>query len=215
MTAPTATRLLLLAPIAWIPIALVHPTGGASAYESLHDKVALWTGIHFAQLVLTLGVAALLWMLLEGSTALAARAARAAIPIYLVMFSAYDSITGIGSGLAVRHANGVSGAEREGAADAAHYLLTNRFSADLSPLHLVATAALAVAVIGTALVLRDRGVERQIWLPIAVGTLIVTHAGPATAIGAASLAFGAWGALRHQPVRHPAQTASRVTTPVS
>jgi hypothetical protein len=194
MTSTARIRLLLLAPVAWIPLALVHPMGGDDAYAVLHDKVALWTGIHFAQLVLALAVAALLWLLLEGRTTTAARVARVALPIYLVMFSAYDGITGIGSGMAVHHANSTSGPARAGAADTAQYLLTNRFSADLSPLHLTATVALLVAIIGTALALRHDGVRRAAWLPLAFGVLLATHAGATTAIGAACIALGAWQA---------------------
>jgi hypothetical protein len=194
MTSTARIRLLLLAPVAWIPLALVHPMGGDDAYSVLHDKVALWTGIHFAQLVLALGVAALLWLLLEGRSTMAARVARVALPIYLVTFSAFDGITGIGSGMAVHHANSTTGPARAGAADTAQYLLTNRFSADLSPLHLTATAALLVAIVGTALALRHDGVRRAAWLPLAFGVLLATHAGAATAVGAACIVLGAWHA---------------------
>jgi hypothetical protein len=209
MTIRTTTRLLLLAPIAWIPIALLHPMGGQSAYEALHDKIGLWVGIHFAQLAFALGVAALLWCLLDGLTTRGARAARVSLPIYLVTFAAYDGITGIGTGLVVKHANGATGAAREGAADAADYLLMNQISADLSPLHVISSVALVVAFIGTALALRTHGVARRVWLPVAFGLLIAMHAGPGTALGAACLAAGAWGATTVTTAVRSADAADR------
>jgi len=195
MTPRRSTNLLLLAPIAWIVVALVHPMGDWNAYDGLHDKVALWTGIHFAQLALSLAVAALLWILLQGAEGLAARAARVALPIYLVSFAAFDSVTGIGSGLVIKHANGASGGDRTAAGDAAHYLATNRFSADLSPLHVIATSAFVIAVLGTAHTLRNAGFPRRAWLPLGLGVLLAMHAGPGAAVGAAALAVGAWFAL--------------------
>jgi hypothetical protein len=199
ITRTDRTRWLLLAPVAWIGLALVHPMGGDDAYALLRDKVALWAGVHYAQLVFSLCVAVVLWRLLDAHHAvssLAARAARVALPIYLVAFAAYDSTTGIGSAMAVHHANSTTDpAARQGAADTVHYLLTNRFSADLSPLHVIASVSFAVAIIGTALVLRHAGLRRSAWLPLAFGVFLTMHAGVGAAIGAACLAVGAWRAL--------------------
>ena len=50
-----------------------------------------------------------------------------------MVFSTYDSVAVLGSGLAVRHANGLEGAEQAGAASTADYLLNIRLAGDLSP----------------------------------------------------------------------------------
>jgi hypothetical protein len=112
----TAPQLLLLAvPLVWVVVALVHPQGNGDVYDYLDDKVALWLGVHFAQLVLALGLALAFWVLLLGRAGTAATLARLALPVWLVAFSAFDSVTGLASGLAVHHANGLDGPEQAGA----------------------------------------------------------------------------------------------------
>ncbi len=104
-------RFLVAVPLAWVVVALVHPQGSGDVYEGLRDEVGLWIGVHLAQPVLAIGLAAVLWTLLLGKRGTAATVARCAIPVWLVSFTAFDSIAGLASGLAVQHANGLAGAE--------------------------------------------------------------------------------------------------------
>jgi hypothetical protein len=185
---PGRTALLVGIPLAWIVVALLHPQGDGDVYDYLDDKVGLWLGVHFAQPVLALGVAAVLWMLLAGRTGTAATVARVAIPVWLVSFAVFDSVTGIASGLAVRHANGLDGPEQQGAGSTADYLVDNRITADFSPVWFVQAAALLTAVISTALVLRSAGASRAVFVTMLIGALLVFHAGPAAAVGLVALA---------------------------
>jgi hypothetical protein len=175
-------------PLLWIVVALLHPQGDGDVYDYLDDKVGLWLGVHFAQPVLSLGVAAVLWMLLAGRTGTAATVARVALPVWLVSFAVFDSVTGIASGLAVHHANGLEGPEQQGAASTVEYLVDNRITADFSPVWFVQAAALLTAVIATALVLRAAGASRAVFVAMLIGTLLVFHAGPIAAVGLVALA---------------------------
>ena len=172
----------------WIVVALLHPQGDGDVYDYLDDKVGLWLGVHFAQPVLSLGVAAVLWMLLAGRTGTAATVARVALPVWLVSFAVFDSVTGIASGLAVHHANGLEGPEQQGAESTVEYLVDNRITADFSPVWFVQAAALLTAVIATALVLRAAGASRAVFVAMLIGTLLVFHAGPIAAVGLVALA---------------------------
>ena len=67
-----------------------------------------WLGVHFAQPVLSLGVAAILWTLLSGRVGTAATVARVALPVWLVSFAVFDSVTGLGGGLLSFHAGAVA-----------------------------------------------------------------------------------------------------------
>jgi hypothetical protein len=184
-------------PAAWIVVALVHPMGGAgTVFEELHDKADLWLGVHIAQLVLSLGIAAALWITVRGRTTMAATVTRLAIPVYLVFFAAFDSVTGIASALAIRHANSVAGPAQEGAASTAEYLVTNHFTADLSPVWAIASVALVVAVAGTAMTLRSAGAPRLVWGFALAGVLMTVHAGVLAAAGLAALAVGLYLADR-------------------
>jgi hypothetical protein len=187
---PGRTVFLVGVPLLWIVVALVHPQGQGDAYDFLDDKVGLWLGVHFAQPVLALGVAAVLWMLIAGRTSTAATVARIAVPVWLVSFAVFDSVTGIASGLAVHHANGLEGPEQRGAASTAEYLVDNRITADYSPVWFIASAALLTAVIATALVLRSAGASRAVFVAMLVGGLLVFHAGPIAAVGLVALAVG-------------------------
>jgi hypothetical protein len=129
-----------------------------------------------------------LWMLLAGRTGTAATVARVAIPVWLVSFAVFDSVTGIASGLAVRHANGLDGPEQQGAGSTADYLVDNRITADFSPVWFVQATALLTAVISTALVLRSAGASRAFFVTMLIGALLVFHAGPAAAVGLVALA---------------------------
>jgi hypothetical protein len=189
MTAsPTRTIFLVGVPLVWVAVALLHPQGDGTAYDELNDKVGLWLGVHFAQPVLALGVATVLWMLVAGRASTAALVARVAIPVWLVSFTMFDSVTGLGSGLAVHHANDLDGAEQEGAASTAQYLLENKVTADFSPVWFVQAAALLTAVIAVALVLRSGGASRACLVTMLVGGLLVFHAGPIAAVGLVALA---------------------------
>jgi hypothetical protein len=182
------TVFLVGIPLLWIVVALVHPQGDGDVYESLDDKVGLWLGVHFAQPVLSLGLALILWLLLAGRTSTAATVARVAIPVWLVSFAVFDSVTGIASGLAVHHANGLEGPEQEGAASVAEYLVDNRITADFSLVWLIQAAALLTALIATALVLRSAGASRAVVVAMFIGCLLVFHAGPFAAVGLVALA---------------------------
>ena len=185
---PGRTAFLVGVPLVWVVVALLHPQGDGDVFDYLDDKVGLWLGVHFAQPVLALGVAAVLWMLLAGRTSTAATVARVAIPVWLVSFAVFDSVTGLGSGLAVRHAKDLSGPEQQGAASTAEYLLENKVTGDFSPVWFVQAAALLTAVIATALVLRSAGTSRAVFVTMLIGTLLVFHAGPVAAVGLVALA---------------------------
>lgn len=199
---------LVAIPLVWIVVALVHPMGEGDAYGELDGKVGIWLFVHFAQLVLALGVAFIFWLLLDGRTGTAATAARLAIPVWLVFFAAFDSVTGLATGLAAHHANGLSGAEQAGAASTVDYLMTNRITADFSPVWLLQAAAFLTIVIGTARALRSAGASRRLYLTMLAGTLLVFHAGVIAVLGLLAIAAVIVLADREGFLLRPAQRAA-------
>lgn len=197
---------LVAIPLVWIVVAMVHPMGSGDVYDFLEDKVGIWMFVHFAQLILALGMAFVFWLLLDGLSGTAATAARVALPVWLVAFATFDAVTGLGTGLAVHHANGLDGAEQVGAASTADYLVMNRITADLSPVWVVQAVAVLVVVIGTARALRSAGASRQLYLTMLAGALLVFHAGFIAAVGLVALAAAIVLADREgfmlRPARH-------------
>ncbi|MDQ4133013.1 MAG: hypothetical protein M3179_07355 [Actinomycetota bacterium] len=171
-------RLLVAIPLAWVVVALVHPQGSGDVYEGLQDEVGLWIGVHLAQPVLALGLAAVVWALLGAQRGTAATVARLAIPVWLVSFTMFDSIAGLATGLATRQANALAGADQAGAASAAQYMLDNHFAGSISPVWFIQATALLTIVIATAMVLRSAGASRGLFVAMLVGALHVFHAGP-------------------------------------
>ena len=182
--------LLVGAPIGWIVAVMLHPSASSdSVYEDLASAADRWLLVHFAQLLLTLALGAALWVAVRGRHGLAATITRIAVPVYLVFFSAFDSVAGIASGLAVRHAQSASAADFDGAASTAEYLLMNHMAGDASPLSAVATIALTSAVVGLAMTLRSAGASRLAWMGTLGGVLLNFHgAGPIPAVGLAAFA---------------------------
>ena len=188
-TRPTRPRFhlaVVAAPALWVLVALAHPMGSGSLYPELHDQVPLWLTLHAAQLVLSIGLAAGLWTALRGLHGAAATMARAAIPVYLVFFAAFDSVAGLATGLTIHHANSNSGAVREGAISTADYLMS---AANLSPVNAIGSTAMIFAIAGTAMALRRAGAHRSTWGLLLTGLLGTMHAGGAAAVGFGALAL--------------------------
>jgi hypothetical protein len=185
---PVRAALLVGVVLVWIVVALLHPQGEGEVYDALDDQVGMWLTVHLAQPVLALGVAAGFWMLLANRTGTAATVARVALPVWLVSFAMFDSVTGIATGLAIHHANGLDGAEQQGASSTVQYLADNNVTADFSPVWFVQAATLLIVVIATALALRSAGASRAVFISLLIGCLLVFHQGPAAAVGLAGLA---------------------------
>ncbi len=197
---PTWRRLLLIgAPIGWIGAVLLHPSASPeTVYEDLAAAADRWLLVHFAQLVLTLALGVALWMAVAGRRGLAATITKVAVPVYLVFFSAFDSVAGIATGLVIRHAQTMPAAQVDGAASTTEYLAMNHMTGDLSPLSSIATIALTSAVVGLAMTLRSAGATRLVWMGTFGGVLLNFHgAGPIPAVGLAAFAGAMYLADRH------------------
>jgi hypothetical protein len=197
-TKPTLRRLLLVAvPIAWIAVALLHPDlHPEDAIGTVGDRLDMWITVHVVQLFLAAGLATVLWTVLRGQTSRAATVARAALPIWLVTFAAFDSVTGLASGLAAHHGEPTTGAHYDAINDTAGYLNSNAIAGNLSPIAGLATLSLIIAVGSTALALHRAGARARTSVAMLAGTLLAVHSGPPAALGLAAIAFAVWDADR-------------------
>jgi hypothetical protein len=192
------TLLLVGAPLAWIPIAFLHPAASPdNVYEDLAAAADRWLFVHFAQLVLTLLFGVALWMAVAGRRGMAATITRVAVPVYLVSFAAFDTVAGIATGLVVRHAQTLPAAQIDGAASTTEYLAMNYMTGDFSPLAFISGISLTAAVVGVAMTLRSVGASRVVWIGAFGGVLLNLHAaGVIPAVGLAALATALYLAER-------------------
>ncbi len=82
-----------------------EPTG---IYEDIHNVVGWWIILHILNLFgfALLGLAA--YLLIKEQQGKAATIAKIAIAIFVPTYAGFDSIIGIGTGILIRYANGVS-----------------------------------------------------------------------------------------------------------
>ena len=102
---------LLGVPSLYVLLGLLHPP----ANPELGDETGLFIGLHIAQLFLIIGLAYVLWLLVEGVVNRAATVARALIIPFVVAYTALDAILGIAWGIAAETANDLPSADQQGA----------------------------------------------------------------------------------------------------
>jgi hypothetical protein len=210
MTTNTIVRRTLLAtvPVLWMGVAFLHPSADPETpAASLDGHVGTWIFVHVAQLFLAAGLGALLWTLIRDRTGRAATLVRVTMPIYLVMFAAFDSVVGLATGLILRHDLG------DGAA--VESLISDGIAGNLSLVSQIAQGALLTVIVSTALVLRRAGGSRWVWWPMLGGVLMVMHFGATAAVGLAAIAFAAVQADREGLIAGSARSIALPVTRVN
>ena len=159
--------------IAWVVVALIHPT-------SLTDAdIPTWMVVHIAQLVFAPIIALGILALLKGIEGPAATVARGAAVLWAAWFSAYDAVAGIATGI-------LSGGDARAAGEYlfAHVLITG--------LGWVAPGMWLLVVTSAGLALRASRAPTVIYVALFASALVFTHAGPPAAVGFAALAVALW-----------------------
>ena len=184
-------RLLLLAPpLLLAGLEFFHPQPDETA-QALMEVATWFAGFHVIQLVLT-GLVALSVLLLADSFGRAnAWVTRFGIGVFLVFFSAYDAVAGIGTGLAMRSARDLSAVQQEGVFD-----VVQDWPAVGPPfaLSIIGTLGWVAAVGALALAVRRQGAPRREWSLIGLAAVFLLGGHP---FPAGTLAFGCFfiGAL--------------------
>jgi len=176
-------RVLMLAPpLLLAALEIAHPNPEMDA-QAVMD-VATWFAVfHVIQLVL-IGLVALSVLLLADDFGRAtAWTTRLGIGVFLAFFSAYDTLAGIGTGLAMRSARDLSPEQQEGV-----FTVVKDWPG-VSPvfvLSIVGTGAWVVAVVALALAARRQGAPRREWIFIGLAGVFLLGGHP---FPAGTLAF--------------------------
>ena len=181
-------------PALYILLGLLHPTSN----PELGDETDRFIWVHVAQLFLIMGLAYVLWLLVEGLTNRAARIARALIIPFAVVYTALDAILGIAWGIAAETANDLPVQDQAGAGALIHELI----SGDPDPRGLILYwgagllwLALALAVVAA---LRDTApTGALVLLGLGAAVFMLGHAPPMGPIGMGLFLLGiAWAEFR-------------------
>jgi hypothetical protein len=141
------------APLALAILEIFHPERPNSASDAVEQGVwFMW--FHFIQVPLIGLMALAVYLLTEGLEGRAVRVSRWAIGVFAVFFSAYDAAAGIGTGYALRNAQGVSAGAQEAIYEAVKDMPVVSLIFGLS---IVGTGAWVVALVAAAMALRRAG----------------------------------------------------------
>lgn len=171
---PFRRVLLLLPPLLLAGLEIIHPQPDETV-QALRDVSTWFAGFHVIQLALT-GLVALSVLLLADSFGRAnAWVTRLGIGVFLVFFSAYDAVAGIGTGLAMRSARDLSAVQQEGVFD-----VVKDWPAVGPPfaLSIVGTLGWVAAVGALTLAVRRQGAPRREWILIGLAAVFLLGGHP-------------------------------------
>jgi hypothetical protein len=141
---------LLGTPLALAILEIFHPERPSRASEAVEQGVwFMW--FHFIQVPLIGLIALAVYLLTEGLEGRAASVSRWAIGVFAVFFSAYDAAAGIGTGYALRNAQGLPAEAQEAIYEAVKDMPVLSLIFGLS---IVGSLGWAVALIAVAMALR-------------------------------------------------------------
>jgi hypothetical protein len=176
ISTPITAIALVAVCIAWVVVALIHPT------SLTDDDIPTWMVVHIAQLVFAPIIALGIVALLKGIEGSAATVARGAAVLWAAWFSAYDAVAGIATGIL-----GGGDARAAGEYLFAHPLITG--------LGWVAPGMWLLVVISAVRALRASRAPTVTYVALFASALVFTHAGPPAAVGFAALAVALWSRL--------------------
>ena len=212
-TAPARLMYLVVVPLAYAGLLLFHPIPGDGAIDhALAHDLATWNLVHVAQLgfIGAMG-GAVLW-LVQGIAGRAATVARVAGVVFVLVYGAYETWTGIvtGSLTAATHDLPAGDQPAAGTLIQAHWesgLLGNGSIGAIT-----GSAAWLIAVSAAAIALRGRGAPRgAVIVLIASGVVFApTHVPPAGPLAMALFAVAViWWERSRQAAMDPSLTEER------
>ena len=183
MAKPLRLVLLLLPPLLLAGLETLHPQPEPTVRAML--EVATWFAIfHVIQLVL-IGFVGLSVLLLADTFGRANTwATRIGLGLFLVFFSAYDTLAGIGTGLAMRTARDLSATQQDGV-----LAVVQDWPSLGAPfaLSILGTAGWVIAVGALALTAYRQRTPRRVWIALGLAALFLLGGHP---FPAGTLAFG-------------------------
>jgi hypothetical protein len=182
-----ARRLLLIVPpllLAWLTV--LHPNPDHDA-RALMDASTWFMAYHMIQLPLIGLVAISVFLLADAFGRASAWPVCLGMGVFLVFFSAYDTLAGIGTGLAMRGARGLPDAQQE----AVFELVESWPAAEpwVFWLSVVGTVGWVLALGYLAVTTRAAGASRSQWvlLGLSAGFLLLGHPAPFGTVAFGSL----------------------------
>jgi hypothetical protein len=190
MNTPTAQRrpfspgelaFLIGVPLAWAVLLLFHPGGeGEEVYLDVQDSLTAFMVVHLGMVFFIPLMAVVVYLLLRGVEGTAARVSRIALVPFVVFYSAWETLQGLGVGILVNELKGIPQTEEalrvDLVQDFAEHALIGPFGVFVS----IGSLGLIVAAIAAGVALyRHAGAPVSVAVLLGIsGFLITVHPPP-------------------------------------
>ena len=208
---PAELAFLIGVPLLWAILLLFHPGGeGDQIYLDAQDVVTRFLVVHIGMMLFIPMMAVVVYLLLRGVEGTAAWVSRIALVPFVVFYSAWEVLQGIGVGILVNELNGFPQAgpalREDLVQDFAEHVLIGPFSV----FGTIGSLGLIVAAIAAGIALyRHAGAPISVPVLLAIsGLLITVHPPPYGPIG---LALFIVAVLIYQR----SQSTDRATAPIA
>jgi hypothetical protein len=192
-------------PLAWAVLLLFHPGGeGDQIYADLDGDGTRMLVVHVGTLIFIPLLAFAIYVLLRGNQSTAARISRIALVVFVVFYSAWETLQGIANGILVDKVSALPEAERGMGADLIQEFAESPLARDFGVFSIIGSLALVIATVALGYALRDAGAPR--WAPAVFGVaglLITAHPPPFGPSGLVIFAVAVVVVFRGRPVAEP------------
>ncbi|HYN50092.1 MAG TPA: hypothetical protein VES62_04135 [Thermoleophilaceae bacterium] len=149
---------LIGVPLLWGILLLFHPGGEGTvvSYMDLQDKVTAWMVVHIGMMFFIPLMAVVVYLLLRGVEGTAATVSRIALVPFVVFYSTWEALQGIGLGILVDEVNGLPQDERATGADLVPEFSEHILIRNFGVFGNIGSLALIVAMIAAGVALRQR-----------------------------------------------------------
>ena len=178
---PPELAFLIGVPLLWAVLLLFHPGGeGTEIYLDAQDKVTPFLVVHIGMMIFIPLMAVAVLLLLRGVEGTAARVSRIALVPFVVFYSAWEVLQGIGVGILVNELKGLPQADQalreDLVQDFAEHVLIGPFGVFVS----IGSIGLIVAAIAAGVALyRHAGAPVSVPVLLGIsGMLITVHPPP-------------------------------------
>jgi hypothetical protein len=203
---PGTIRLVLLVvpALAFAVFEIFHPQPEINA-RAVMDVATWFAAFHAIQLLLIGLVAVSVLIIADEYGAAGAWTTRLGIGVFLIVFSAYDSVAGIATGLAMRSARDLPVAQQEAVFQTVKDWPA--FDPSVFALNIIGTLGWVVALVGLAVIARRAGAARSEWIFLGLGGLFLMGGHP---FPFGTIAFGCLfiAALLHERSRSSSASAA-------
>jgi hypothetical protein len=177
---------LIGVPLLWAVLLLFHPGGEGTevSYLELQDKVTAWMVVHIGMMLFIPLMGAVIYLLLRRVEGTAARVSRIAIVAFVVFYSAWEALQGIGVGILVNEVNALSRNELATGADLVHDFADHILIRNFGVFGNIGSLGLIIALIAAGVALRRAGASLAVAALLGLsGFLITAHPPPFGPIG--------------------------------